>query len=60
MKRTCDKCGAEGAVLAPHTGRILCDPCFFATFREGHVEAMERAGEVIAASFDDGESGGTS
>lgn len=25
---TCDACGSDNAVLAPHTRRVLCDPCF--------------------------------
>lgn len=31
----CDSCGGGGAVLAPHTGRILCDPCFGALLNRG-------------------------
>lgn len=26
-QRICDACGAGGALPAPHTGRVLCDPC---------------------------------
>lgn len=31
-QRSCDICGVPGAVLAPHTGKVLCDPCFYLLF----------------------------
>jgi hypothetical protein len=34
MTGPCDKCGAPNAILAPHTGKRLCDPCFVGLFVE--------------------------
>lgn len=30
----CDKCGTPNAILAPHTGKRLCDPCFYGLLAE--------------------------
>lgn len=40
--KACDACGGAKAVLAPHTGRILCDPCFAKTLAGEKLPPIRR------------------
>lgn len=47
MKKICDKCGSEGAVLAPHQGKVLCDRCFIDTLiNAGTKEVFDKYREL--------------
>lgn len=54
----CDKCGTPNAILAPHTGKRLCDSCFIGLLTEppsskelpfphGHYELYADDDDVI-------------